>query len=38
VLRERGRELHNPVIEEWRAHLERMRHAHAVTLVQNIVG
>ena len=36
-LRQRCRELHNPVIQERRTHFQRMRHAHPVRLVQNIV-
>ncbi len=35
---QRGSEFNDPVIEERRPHFQRMRHAHAVCLVQNIVG
>ena len=38
VLGQRRRELDDAVIEERRAHFERMRHAHAVAFIQNIVG
>jgi hypothetical protein len=31
------RELHDPMIEKWRAHLDRMSHAGAIDLSQNIV-
>ena len=35
---QRRGEFNDAVIEKWRAHLERMRHAHAIGFVQNIVG
>ena len=35
---QRGREFHDAMIEERRPHFQRMRHAHAIRLVQNIVG
>src|ERR1051326_8899187 len=38
VLRQPGRKLDDAVIEERRTYLERMRHAHAVALVEDIVG
>ncbi len=36
--RQRGRELDNAVVEKRRPHFQRMRHAHAVRLVQDVVG
>src|ERR1700761_9009133 len=30
--------LYDAVIEKWRAHFERMRHAHAIALIENVVG
>ena len=35
--RQRGGELHDAVIQKWRPHFDRMRHAHAVHLHQNVV-
>ena len=35
--RQRGGEFHDAMIEKWRPHFERMRHAHAVHLRQNVV-
>ena len=33
-----GGEFHNPVIEQRRTHLKRVRHAHAVDFVEQVVG
>ena len=38
ILGQRSRELHDAVIQKRRPHLERVRHAHAVALVQDVVG
>ena len=37
-LRERGGEFDDAVIQERRPHLERVRHAHAIALIQDVVG
>jgi len=33
-----GSEFHDSMIKERRSHFQRMRHAHAIRLIQNIVG
>ena len=36
--RELRSEFHDAVIEKWRPNFDRVRHAHAIALYQNIVG
>src|SRR2546430_5316673 len=38
ILRQASGKLDDAMIQEWRPHLERMRHAHAVSLVQDVIG
>ena len=38
IVREAGGEFHDAMIEERRADFERMRHAHAIRLVEDVVG
>ena len=38
ILRQPRREFHDAVIQKRRTHFERMRHAHAVALVEDVVG
>ena len=38
TFRQRRCKLYDPMIQEWRAYFERMRHAHAIRLIKYIVG